>query len=413
MKFENNPTYFEHEATLNHEIQFKNPLSKYALNPKNILLIGATGLVGGFLLEELLQKTDAVIYCLVRADDIQAAKQRLVQHLESYNLWQEKFESRVVPIVGDLIKPFFGLTDSAFCHLASTIDVIYHSAGWINLLYPYERLKPINVTGVENSLRLASLVQTKPFYFVSSIAVFYSDAHFATEILYENTIPLFHSSLKADYGKSKWVADRLVANAQTRGLPACIYRPVRIMGCSKTGALNDNSELLPRLLKGCIKMGIYPAWDIAITLVPVDYVSSTMVHLAKQEDNWGRAFHLFNPTPIEWRNLMIILNNIGYVMNEVSSEKWSHELRRYATSDNPEDTDSKRFFAMLMVVFTGSHYLFHSRPPFDGSHIELGLANSDIFCPNIDEKLIKKYVSYWQKTGFLPPLKENQNVDFK
>ncbi len=407
MKISNNLAYFEQEAILNSEIQFKNPLSRHAVNPQAILLIGATGLVGSFLLEELLQKTEAVIYCLVRANDIQAAKQRLIQHLESYDLWQEKFESRVIPIVGDLIEPSFGLTDSEFYNLASTIDVIYHSAGWINLLYPYARLKSINVTGVEHSLRLASLVQTKPFYFVSSIAVFYSDAHPATEILYEDDIPLFHSSLKADYGKSKWVADRLVADAHSRGLPTCIYRPVRIMGSSKTGMLNDNSELLPRLLKGCIKMGIYPAWDIEITLVPVDYASRAMVHLAKQETNWGKAFHLFNAAPIAWQHLMAILKNIGYAMNEVSPEKWSQELRYYATWDNPEDTDSKRFFAMLMVAFTGSHYLFHPRPPFDGQNIESGLANSDIFCPPIDEKLIGKYVSYWQKTGFLPRLTGN------
>jgi thioester reductase-like protein len=403
MKLTNNQAYFEQEAVLNDDIQFKNPLSKYALNPQAVLLIGATGLVGGFLLEELLQKTEATIYCLVRAEDAQAGKQRLVQHLQSYNLWQAAFDSRVVPIIGDLVEPSFGLTDDEFNTLASTIDVIYHSAGWINLLYPYARLKPINVTGVEHSLRLASLVQTKPLHFVSSIAVFYSDAHSAEQTLFETTIPLFDMTLKADYGKSKWVADRLVADAQARGLPACIYRPVRIMGSAKTGALNDNSELLPRLLKGCIKMGIYPAWDIEITLVPVDYVSGAMVHLAKQAENWGKAFHFFNPKPIAWLDLMSILqNHHGYIMKEVSADEWSQELRHFATWDNPDDADSKRFFAMLMVAFTGSHYLFHPRPPFDGHNIETGLVNSDITCPPIDEELISKYVAYWQKTGFLP-----------
>ena len=402
MKQITDSTYFEQEAILTDEIQFQNPLSKYALNPQAIFLTGATGLVGGFLLEELLQKTEAVIYCLVRAENTQAAKQRLVQHLESYGLWQTDFEQRVIPVIGDLALPSFGLSDDAFYNLASKIDVIYHSAGWINLLYPYSRLKPINVSGVEQSLRLASLIQTKPFHFVSSIAVFYSDAHSENEILHENDVPLFHSSLKADYGKSKWVADRLVALAQARGLPACIYRPVRIMGSSKTGALNDNSELLPRLLKGCIKMGIYPSWDIEITLVPVNYVSSAMVQLAKQETSWGNAFHFFNPAPIAWLKLMVIFKRLGYNMKEVNSEQWSQELRHFATWENPDDVDSKRFFAMLMVAFTGMHYLFHQRPPFDGHNIESGLVGTGVVCPPIDEFLIGKYVSYWQKTGFLP-----------
>lgn len=402
MKSTLNQNFFEQEAILTSDIQFNCPVSEFAQNPKAIFITGATGLLGGFLLSELLQKTEAFVYCLVRAENEQAAKQRLIEHLASYDLWENRFEARVITIVGDLSKPLFNLPNEQFSQLANVIDVIYHSAGWTNLLYTYAQLKPINVTGVEQSLLLASLVKTKPIHFISSIAVFYSDAHPATQVLTEKDVPLFHSTLKADYGKSKWVADRLVASAQARGLPACIYRPVRIMGSSQTGALNDNSELLPRLLKGCIKMGKYPTWDIEITLVPVDYLSAAIVHLAMQEQNLDKAFHFFNPKPIRWCDLISILQKLGYEMKAVSPEEWREELRHYATWDNSDDATSKRFFAMLMVAFTGMHYLFHQRPVFDGSHVEQGLAGSDIACPAIDEALISKYVAYWQKTGFLP-----------
>lgn len=397
-----NQTFFEQEAVLTQEIQFNQPLSEFIQNPKAIFVTGATGLLGGFLLAELLQKTSATIYCLVRAENQQTAKQRLIEHLSSYNLWENTFDERVISVVGDLSKPLFGLSEAEFEQLANVIDVIYHSAGWTNLLFTYAQLKPINVTGVEQSLLLASLQKTKPLHFISSIAVFYSDAHPATQVLKEDDTPLFHTSLKADYGKSKWVADRLVVSAQERGLPACIYRPVRIMGSSKTGALNDNSELLPRLLKGCIKMGLYPAWDIEITFVPVDYLSAAIVHLATQQQSLDKAFHFFNPKPIHWCDLIGILQKLGYEMKEVSSEEWSQSLRYYATSDNPDDETSKRFFAMLMIAFTGMHYLFHQRPEFDGSNVVRGLTDSNISCPTIDEDLLSKYVTYWQKTGFLP-----------
>lgn len=395
-------TFFTQEAILDNSIQFNQAITEYALKPRAVFLTGATGLLGCFLLAELLQKTDACIYCLVRADNVEQGKERLIKQLQSYSLWQAKFSERIIAVIGDLALPLFGLNESDFNQLAAQIDVIYHSAGWINLLYAYARLKPINVSGVAEALRLASLIKTKPFHFVSSIAVFYSDAHPADETLYENTPPKFDASLKADYGKSKWVADRLVANAQARGLPATIHRPVRIMGSSITGALNDNSELLPRLLKGCIKMGIYPAWDIEITLVPVDYVSRAMVCLAGKKESWHKAFHYFNKAPIAWKDLMALLQQTGYAMQEVTPEQWSQELRHYATWDNPDDAESKRFFAMLMVAFTGMHYLFHQRPPFDGHNIETGLADSAINCPPIDETLINRYVAYWQKSGFLP-----------
>lgn len=399
-----NQDFFEQEAILTSEIQFNRLLSEFAQNPRAIFITGATGLLGGFLLAELLQRTTATIYFLVRADNEQVAKQRLIEHLDSYSLWNKTFAERVIAVVGDLSKPLFNLSEEAFTQLAKVVDVIYHSAGWTNLLYTYAQLKPINVTGVEQSLLLASLVKTKPVHFISSIAVFYSDAHPANRVLTENDVPLFHTSLKADYGKSKWVADCLVASAQERGLPACIYRPVRIMGSSKTGALNDNSELLPRLLKGCIKMGMYPAWDIEITLVPVDYLSEAIVYLAMQEQSLGKAFNFFNPKPIRWFDLIEILQKLGYEMKEVSSEEWSQSLRHYATWDNPDDATSRRFFAMLMVAFTGMHYLFHQRPVFDGRNVEQGLAGSEITCPAVDETLIRKYVAYWQKTDFLPTL---------
>ena len=49
------------EAVLNPSIQFKNPLSKNLKAPKSIFLTGATGFLGAYLLEELLQKTTADI----------------------------------------------------------------------------------------------------------------------------------------------------------------------------------------------------------------------------------------------------------------------------------------------------------------------------------------------------------------
>jgi thioester reductase-like protein len=392
-------SYYTQETQLAADIEFNAPLTEHALNPKAVFLTGSTGLVGSFLLAELLKNTQADIYCLVRAENCEQGKQRLITHLQSYQLWQDNYYARVHIVIGDLAQPLFNLTQSEFNQLANTIDVIYQSAGWINLLFPYAKLKPINVTGVETALRLASLIKTKPFHFVSSIAVFYSDAHSSADTLYENTLPKFHPSLKADYGKSKWVADRLVANAQAKGLPATIYRPVRILGDSQTGILNDNSELLPRLIKGCIKMGLYPTWDISITLVPANYVAQAMVYLAQFDSSFGKAFHCFNKHEIQWTDLMGILKDLGYAMQPVSAEEWSKQLRHFATWDEQHD---KQFFSMLMLSFMGMHYLFHQRPAFDGANIDNALANSNITCPAIDHDLINRYVHYWQQSGFLP-----------
>lgn len=392
----------EHDAILDADIQFPQPLTPHALNPQAVFLTGATGLLGVYLLDELLRQSQAEIYCLVRAIDEDFARQRLVNHLRSYGLWHEAYADRIIPVIGDLTEPFFGLDETVYNQFAESIDVIYYSAGWINMLYPYTRLKPANVLGVKEALRFAGLAQTKALHFVSSIAVFFNDAHPENQILKESDAPIYHASLKGGYGKSKWVGDRLVAAAQQRGLPATIHRPTRIMGHSQTGALNDNSELLPQLLKGCLKLGQYPAWDIEVTMVPVDYISRTMVYLAADTKNFGKAFHYFNPYPVRWLDLMALIQGQGYRLAEVPYEQWLADLKARIDSEDEQYGADKEFYSRLLLALKVPHYLFYKRPRFDASNIATGLKGSDISCHKIDAELISTYLRYWQKSGFIP-----------
>jgi malonyl CoA-acyl carrier protein transacylase len=52
--------------------------------PTTILLTGATGFLGAFLLKELLEQTDAVVYCLVRAADTEKGLAKIQNNLKSY-----------------------------------------------------------------------------------------------------------------------------------------------------------------------------------------------------------------------------------------------------------------------------------------------------------------------------------------
>jgi len=164
------------EAVLNPSIQFNNPLSKNLKAPKSIFLTGATGFLGAYLLEELLQKTTADIYCLIRTSDVVSGQNRIKKHLQLYSLWQEKLSSRIIPVVGDLAQPLFGLTKEHFHELANQIDIIYHNGAWVNSACPYSTLKPTNVLGTQEVLYLASLSQTKPVHFISTVGIFFNSA---------------------------------------------------------------------------------------------------------------------------------------------------------------------------------------------------------------------------------------------
>jgi thioester reductase-like protein len=196
--------------------------------PASIFLTGATGFLGAFLLRELLQQTKADIYCLVRSANAEESKQRLRRTLASYGLWDEDLSSRMIPVVGDLSEPRFGLAADQFTMLANTIDTIYHSGALVNWIYPYERLKPINVLGTQEVLRLACQNKAKAVHYISTIAIFPVLANANVSVIHEKDSVDHGGVLYGGYTQSKWVAEKLVTLAHSRGVPVCIYRPALI-----------------------------------------------------------------------------------------------------------------------------------------------------------------------------------------
>jgi FlaA1/EpsC-like NDP-sugar epimerase len=153
---------FELEARLDPTIQFPHPIVTNISRSGKIFLTGATGLLGANLLGEFLRNTGAVVYCLVRSKGIDDGRTLLRQRLQFYALWNQSFESRIVPLVGDLEQPRFGLSETQFRTLAESADVIYHCGADVNLLYPYKRLKAVNVLGTQEVLHLAGQFRIKP-----------------------------------------------------------------------------------------------------------------------------------------------------------------------------------------------------------------------------------------------------------
>ncbi|GCL45558.1 thioester reductase domain-containing protein [Microcystis aeruginosa] len=386
------------EVNLDSSIQFEQSLSKNVLEPKAILLTGATGFLGAYLLEELLQKTSADIYCLVRCSNIEEGKNRLQKNLEFYSLWQDGFNSRIIPIVGDLGKPLFGLSQLEFNELAVIIDIIYHNGAWVNSARPYSTLKPVNVLGTQEVLRLASREQTKFVHFVSTLGVFLGDNQEEIGRITEMDSPNF-VNLQGGYRQSKWVAEQLVMVAQKRGLPACIYRPSRIIGNSKTGINGNFQDFLCILLKGCIQLKKFPALNTQIDIVPVDYVSQAIVGLSQQKNHAGQVFHLINSQLISWETFFNSLQLLGYSLEKVDYDNFYAELK-YQLSQSPKNT----LYSSLLLLLKLSKLFSPDKLEFDATRTLIELTELSIACPVIDEKLLSLYFSYFQKVGYFPTI---------
>lgn len=312
------------EAVLDSTIVPEYPPDSVVSEPASIFLTGATGFLGAFLLTELLQQTQANIYCLVRSADSKSAIRRIQKNLESYEIWNQDFSNRIIRVLGDLSKPHLGLSSQEFDLMSSQIDVIYHNAAWINYVYPYSALKPTNVLGTQEILRLASKVKIKPVHYISTIAVFESSACWG-KIITESD-PLTHSEgMKLAYSQSKWVAEKLVMSARERGIPVCIYRPPFISGHSQTGVWYKD-DVICRTIKGCIQMGSMTDITSRLDLAPVDYLSQSIVYLSRQKDSIGNAFHLNNPQPGSWSQLADFIREMGYSIEYLAYQDWQVQL---------------------------------------------------------------------------------------
>lgn len=361
-----------------------------------IFLTGTTGFVGAFLLHELLQQTQADMYCLVRATSIEAGQQKLQRHLESNRLWHHAFNSRIIPVVGDLDQPNLGMSIQQFHLLASQIDAIYHCGAQVNFLYPYDRLKPPNVLGTQEILRLAALTKAIPVHHISTTAVFNASSYYERRRIPENDALTYYEGLRGGYAQSKWVAEKIVMMARDRGLPTCIYRLGAVTGHSQTGVWNTN-DYVCRFLKGCIQLGSMPDQDKVWRFMPVDYASKAIVSISRLPASLGKAFHIFSPYQIPQRRLFDWICALGYPLQLLPYDQWLTKL-----VESIEHLSEHELYPLL-PFFEERSDTTHRELQLDCRNLVDSLSATAIICPAIDTELFSTYFSYFIRSNFLAP----------
>lgn len=228
-----------------------------------VLLTGATGYLGAFLLKSLIENTTATIICLVRFTDPHdgcrpAGFARIRKNLIDLGLWDDRISDRMEVLPGNLSGKRLGLTPEAFDGLASRIQVIIHAAATVNLVYPYAALRNANVGGTREMLRLAS-VSGATLHHVSTNGVLVPSVEgWSEDTMVElEDVP---DKLLDGYGQTKWAAEMLVCEARKRGMPVKIYRPGTISGHSQTGSTNTY-DLLNALIVESLQLGCAPSVD--------------------------------------------------------------------------------------------------------------------------------------------------------
>jgi thioester reductase-like protein len=371
---------------------------------RHVLVTGATGFLGAFLVRQLLETTDAHVCCLVRnGRGDAAALARVRNNLAQYGLWTDHHEHRLSISSGDLTQPQFGLAPAEYEALAGRVDVVFHAAGDVSWVQPYASLRHVNVLGTLEVLRFAAAGQTKSIQFVSSLSVCYATGGPATVDEDTDMRPWVHD-LALGYAQTKLVAESLVQQAQQRGFDAGLYRPSIILGDAATGASNLD-DIVAALLKGCIEMGTAPDLDWVLDGPPVDHVARAIIRLSAQPG--GRApgpMHLNADRPRHWRECLLWTTLFGYPVRLVPFAQWQEQLRVDAVAPTHPLHALRPFFLRPVSGRLTSAELFEARhrSATRRRHSRDAEASVGLTCPRLDAQTLDRYFSNFTSRGFLP-----------
>lgn len=379
----------EQDAQLPDTIKVNNE-TQVLLMPKVILLTGATGFIGVHLLRELLTSTQAHIICLIRAETQVMAKTKLIQQLKKYNLIETVDLNRVEILLGNLAKSTLGLSQEEMIRLAKEVDSIYHNGALVHHIYDYITLYPSNVASTLELIKLSVTHKNKQLHFISTLNSEGELDEFGKkdEKVPNNTLPMQY---KSGYEQSKWVAERLIAQAQDRGIRASIYRLSFVQGQQETGIVNEGNHFT-LILKSCIQLGIAPDINIDFELTPVDIVSKSIVALSLNSDLLP-VYHLNNPHTLNWKELINFLCEQNYVIQLM--EKTSLQ-KKYLTNLSPDNA----LFAV--AAYYGDNFEIPDIHKVVCTKTQAQLIKLGIHYPKIEKDLLTKYINYLIKTGFLP-----------
>ncbi len=193
------------------------------------LVTGVTGLLGGAIALELLDRTDAHLHCLVRGGSAAEADERLTTALTAAAVHYgrpglvDELPRRVSAVWGDITHPLAGVAAPP-----AGVEEVWHCAASLRYEERYrEEILEQNVTGTSNVLDLARATGARRFNQVSTAYVAgRTEGTIREEPAEDPTVA------NNCYEESKIAGERAVLDAD--GLDVRIMRPSIVVGHSGT-----------------------------------------------------------------------------------------------------------------------------------------------------------------------------------
>ncbi|KAF7192617.1 Adenylate-forming reductase [Pseudocercospora fuligena] len=339
---------------------------------KTVLMTGATGALGSHLLARLLENsTVSRIHLLLRGDNQEAAKQRVLKVLEQRKLAAANaFQTKVVIHTCTLSNPRLGLPEEIYLQLVEEVDVLYHLAWAVDFILPLNAFKQ-HFAGLQTLLNFAvSALHRRQhadgeagflnFVFCSSTA---SVANFSCsspgELVPESIITDPNVSSPAGYSRSKWVAENICHQAALAnpGLARSlsVVRVGQLSGDTVHGIWNK-SEAYPLMLGTAEVTGCLPDLpDEGVAWLPVDKAAAAFVQLGlddldQHQGEGVSALHVLNQdTTTSWRMLLDWIRS-AESFEVVPPYEWLERLEKLSSTDEEDHGENNDGHPALMLL---------------------------------------------------------------
>ena len=219
-----------------HQTRENLPGSPVATPPEVIIMTGATGFLGPYLMQTLTEDP--------RVRRVHCIAVRNAQSRETLFT-----NDKVIVHEGDLTLPLIGLSPETATKIFNEADAVIHNGADISHLKTYQTLRLANLSSTKEIVKL-SLPRQLPIHYVStaSVAMFTPRTTFA-ELSVADTLPPTDGS--EGYTASKWASERYLERIYASfSTPVSIHRPSSITRSSSLlGEDATEMELLQNLLK--------------------------------------------------------------------------------------------------------------------------------------------------------------------
>ena len=393
-----------------HTAGFSAPVPSYSLTAPNndakvVLVTGASGSLGGHLVDQISQNPDIkTVVCLNREKHNTEPYARQQKAMRDKGIRSfDKIRPKLLVLQTDSSKPKFGLSNSQYEELVGSVTHLIHNAWPMSAKRAITGFEP-QFTIMRNLIDFASdVVSHRPetfkfsFQMVSSVGVVghYGLGNNETKTMVPEDRVDIEAVLPNGYGDAKWACERML-DATLHKYPerfrTMAVRLGQIAG-SKTSGYWNPMEHFGFLIKSSQTLNALPDVGGTVYWTPVNDIAGTLADLVLSPRDPYPIYHIENPIGQSWREMNTILSSALNIPDLIPFDEWVGRVKAAGQRHNP---------AYTLLDFLDGNYL---RMSCGGLVLDVKrtLEHSETLrsVGRVSEEVVRKYVHVWREIGFL------------